>query len=40
MYNPNAKGTGSHHYTTDEHERNYLAANGWNAEGIGWYGVH
>lgn len=40
LYNPNAKGAGSHHYTTDEHERDYLANNGWNAEGISWYGVH
>lgn len=40
LYNPNAKGAGSHHYMTDEHERDYLANNGWNAEGISWYGLH
>ena len=37
LYNPNAE-SGTHHYTANAAERDYLAAIGWNDEGIGWYG--
>ncbi len=39
LYNPNHKGTGSHHYTADENERNTLVSQGWNDEGIAWHGL-
>ncbi len=42
LFNPNATGikqAGSHHYTKDEGERDYLIATGWNYEGISWYGM-
>ena len=42
LFNPNATGAkqaGSHHYTKDEGERDYLIATGWNYEGISWYGL-
>lgn len=39
-YNPNAK-TGSHNYTTNKTEQNWLVNTvGWKDEGIGWYGVN
>lgn len=38
LYNPNHKGTGSHHYTADENERDTLVKQGWNNEGIAWHG--
>ena len=34
VYNP---GNGKHHYTTDAAERDFLAENGWEYEGIAWY---
>ena len=42
LYNPNATGileSGSHHYTTNREEADYLVSLGWQDEGIGWYGV-
>ncbi len=42
LYNPNAKGKyepGSHHYTQNTVERDYLISIGWNDEEIGWYGL-
>lgn len=39
LYNPNAQGAGSHHYTVDENERNELVSRGWNYEGTAWYGL-
>nr|WP_235032901.1 hypothetical protein [Enterococcus sp. CSURQ0835] len=36
MYNPNAK-AGSHHYTKELNEKNYLTNSGWKYEGIAWY---
>lgn len=42
LYNPNAYstgGSGAHHYTTSEEERDYLVSLGWRDEGIAWYGV-
>lgn len=33
LYNPN---NGGHHYTTDCHERDFLAVNGWKNEGVAW----
>ncbi len=39
LYNPNHKGTGSHHYTADENEKNTLVSQGWNDEGIAWHGL-
>lgn len=39
LYNPNHKGTGSHHYTADEKERDTLVSQGWNDEGIAWHGL-
>ena len=42
LYNPNAKGAqeaGSHHYTNNVSERDFLISQGWNDEGIGWYGL-
>ena len=38
LYNPNAI-TGTHHYTRDYIEAEYLDEIGWNYEGIGWYGA-
>ena len=43
LYNSNAKGVyepGSHHYTSDEKERDHLKFLGWKDEGIGWYGLY
>ncbi|MBF0578864.1 BspA family leucine-rich repeat surface protein [Erysipelotrichaceae bacterium RD49] len=37
QYNPKAKGAGSHHYTADEKERDYLVSIGWKDEGIAWF---
>ncbi|MBR2779724.1 MAG: InlB B-repeat-containing protein, partial [Firmicutes bacterium] len=43
LYNPNAYltegGSGAHHYTVSEEERDSLTALGWQEEGISWYGV-
>lgn len=39
LFNPNATGAGSHHYTTSAAERDYLSSITWQSEGIGWYGV-
>ncbi len=39
LYNPNATGAGSHHYTADENERNELVKLGWTYEGTAWYGL-
>jgi len=39
LYNPNAKGAGSHHYTTSEKEKESLIAIGWNNENVAWYGL-
>ena len=38
LYNPNCTGAGSHHYTKDDAERDYLVKIGWKDEGIAWYG--
>ena len=43
LFNPNATGpyeAGSHHYTLDENEKNYLVRNGWNYEGTSWVSAH
>lgn len=37
-YNPNAK-TGTHNYTTNVNEHNYLISIGWKNEGIAFYGM-
>ncbi|MDE5758807.1 MAG: hypothetical protein K2H85_09390 [Allobaculum sp.] len=39
LYNPNATGVGSHHYTADKAERDALVRFGWKDEGIAWYGL-
>ena len=42
LYNPNATGdkeAGAHHYTQSKEEVDFLISQGWNAEGIGWYGL-
>lgn len=39
LYNPNATGVGSHHYTADKAERDALVRLGWKYEGIAWYGL-
>ena len=39
VYNPNAQGAGSHHYTTDKNERDSLIAQGWINEGTAWAGL-
>ena len=39
LYNPNAEGAGSHHYTADTNERDTLVAQGWKYEGIAWAGL-
>ena len=45
QFNPNVDPTasfnnsGSHNYTTSKEENDSLVAVGWNAEGIGWYGL-
>lgn len=39
LFNPKSIGVGAHHYTSDENEKNTLTNNGWNYEGIGWYGM-
>jgi len=31
--------TGSHNYTTNKKENDFLVTHGWIGEGIGWYGV-
>lgn len=36
LYNSN---TGEHFYTKNTYERSSLIQNGWNSEGIGWYGA-
>ncbi len=36
LYNPNAV-TGTHHYTSDKAEKDYLVSIGWRDEGISWY---
>lgn len=38
LYNPNAK-AGSHNYTTNLAENDYLVTVDWKGEGIGWYGL-
>ena len=40
MYNPNATGVGSHHYTDSMGECNALQNFGWIYEGIAWYGLN
>ena len=37
-YNPNAK-AGSHHYTTNYGEIQFICSRGWNYENIAWYGI-
>ena len=39
LYNPNATGAGSHHYTVDTNERDVLVAQGWKYEGLAWAGL-
>ncbi|MHC9001407.1 hypothetical protein [Enterococcus bulliens] len=39
VFNPNAKGPGSHHYTTSAGERDNLVSIGWKNEGTAFYGV-
>ncbi len=39
LYNPNATGVGSHHYTMDKNERDTLAGYGWIYEGTAWAGL-
>ena len=39
LYNPNAQGAGSHHYTINRAERDLLSAKGWVYEGIAWFGM-
>ena len=39
QYNPYANGAGSHNYTTDLAENNYLVSLGWTPEGTAWYGL-
>lgn len=39
QYNPNTKAAGSHNYTTEEQERDYLISVGWIDEDIAWHGV-
>lgn len=39
LYNPNAKGAGSHHYTVDEAEKDALVKLGWKYEGTAWAGL-
>ena len=36
LYNPNATGAGSHHYTMSADEKDHLASIGWNYEGTCW----
>lgn len=38
QYNPNAHGAGSHNYTINKEEHDYLVSIGWKDEGIAWYG--
>ena len=37
QYNPFANGAGSHNYTTDKAENDYLVSLGWTPEGTAWY---
>jgi hypothetical protein len=39
LYNPNAKDSGSHHYTMNPVERDYLISLGWRYEGIMSYAI-
>ncbi len=42
LYNPNAYqtgGSGAHHYTRSQEERDYLVSLGWRDERIAWYGA-
>ena len=39
QYNPFANGAGSHNYTTDKAENDYLVSLGWTPEGTAWYGL-
>ncbi len=39
LYNPNATGVGSHHYTMDKNERDTLVRYGWTYEGTAWAGL-
>ena len=39
LYNPNATGAGSHHYTADTNERDALVEKGWKYEGLAWAGL-
>ncbi|MDE5756972.1 MAG: hypothetical protein K2H85_00015, partial [Allobaculum sp.] len=39
LYNPNAEGAGSHHYTVDANERDTLVGLGWTYEGLAWAGL-
>ena len=36
QYNPYANGAGSHNYTTDKAENDYLVSLGWTPEGVAW----
>lgn len=36
LYNPNAK-SGAYHFTASRSEYNWLASNGWKAEGTAFY---
>ncbi len=38
-YNPNAKAAGSHNYTLNEAENDFLCSIGWVPEGIAWYAL-
>lgn len=39
QYNPYANGAGSHNYTTDKAENDFLVSVGWTPEGTAWYGL-
>lgn len=38
LYNPNAR-SGSHNYTTNGSERDWLVSLGWRDEGLAWYAL-
>ena len=39
QYNPYANGAGSHNYTTDKAENDYLVSLGWTPEGTAWFAL-
>lgn len=39
LFNPNADGAGSHHYTVNQAERDNLVKLGWKNEDIAFYGA-